>query len=59
MKIKLLGGLDGHERKGGGIQTGYQIFDPDGLCPTLLSDGGGIRNYDCGNKSNRENGSHH
>ena len=41
MEIKLLGGLDGHERKGGGIQTGYQVFDPCGLCPTLLSLGGG------------------
>ena len=40
MKIKLLGGLDGHERKGGGFQTGYQVFDPGGLCPTLLADGG-------------------
>lgn len=41
MEIKLLGGLDGHERKGGGIQTGYQVFDPCGLCPTLLAKGGG------------------
>ena len=41
MEIKLLGGLDGHKRKGGGFQTGYQVFDPCGLCPTLLADGGG------------------
>ena len=41
MEIKLLGGLDGHERKGGGIQTGYQVFDPCGLCPTLLANMGG------------------
>lgn len=41
MEIKLLGGLDGHERMGGGIQTGYQVFDPDGLLLTLLANGGG------------------
>ena len=39
--IKLLGGLPGHERKGGGFQTGYQVYGTDGACPTLLADGGG------------------
>lgn len=46
MEIKLLGGLDGHERKDGGFQTGYSIFDPDGICPTLLANGGGVWNND-------------
>jgi DNA (cytosine-5)-methyltransferase 1 len=41
MEIKLLGGLDGHERKGGNIQTGYSVFDPEGICPCLLADMGG------------------
>ena len=41
MEIKQIGGLPGHERKGGGFQTGYAIFDSDGICPTLLADGGG------------------
>ena len=40
-KARLLGGLEGHERKGGGIQTGYQVFDPEYICPTQLADGGG------------------
>ena len=41
MEIKQIGGLPGHERKGGGFQTGYAVFDTDGICPTLLADGGG------------------
>ena len=41
MEIKQIGGLPGHERKGGGFQTGYAVFDSDGICLTLLADGGG------------------
>lgn len=41
MRINLLGGFPGHERKGGGFQTGYGIYATDGACPTLLADGGG------------------
>ena len=41
VEIKLLGGLPGHERKGGGIQTGYAVFDISGISPTLLAAGGG------------------
>ena len=41
VRIKLLGGLPGHERKGGGFQTGYEVFSSDGLCPTILANGGG------------------
>ena len=39
--IKLLGGLEGHERKGGGWQTGYEVYGSDGLSPTILANGGG------------------
>lgn len=39
--IRFLGGIPGHERKDGGFQTGYSVFYPDGICPTLLANGGG------------------
>ena len=37
----MLGGLAGHERKGGRFQTGHEVYDPDGISPTVLSHGGG------------------
>ena len=40
-KVRLIGGLDNHERKGGGIQTGYQVYDKNGVSPTLLAHSGG------------------
>lgn len=40
-EIKMFGGLEGHERKGGGFQTGYEVCDSDGIAPTILSHGGG------------------
>lgn len=40
-EINLLGGLPGHERKGGKFQTGYSIYSPDGISPTVLANGGG------------------
>lgn len=39
--IRFLGGIPGHERKGGGFQTGYGVYGTDGICPTLLANGGG------------------
>lgn len=53
VRIKLLGGLPGHERKGGGFQTGYEVFSSDGLCPTILANGGGVRNYSIRGKNGR------
>ena len=40
-EVRLIGGLDNHERKGGGIQTGYQVYDKNGVSPTLLAHSGG------------------
>lgn len=40
-EIIQIGGLPGHERKGGGFQTGYAVFSSQGICPTLLANGGG------------------
>lgn len=40
-EIKMLGGLEGHERKGGGFQTGYEVYGSDGIAPTILAHGGG------------------
>ena len=40
-EINLLGGLPGHERKGGEFQTGYSIYSPDGISPTVLANVGG------------------
>lgn len=40
-RINLLGGLPGHERKGGGFQTGYSVYGADGISPALLANGGG------------------
>lgn len=40
-EINLLGWLPGHERKGGGVQTGYSVYSQDGISPTVLSNGGG------------------
>lgn len=37
--IVLLGGFA--ERKSGGFQTGYSVYGADGVCPTILSHGGG------------------
>lgn len=37
--IISLSGLS--ERKGGGFQTGYEVYSAEGVCPTLLSHGGG------------------
>ncbi len=42
--INLLGGLPGHERKDGVFQTGYSVYGTDGISPTVLADGGGLRN---------------
>lgn len=39
-RILELGGLDGHQR-GKSYQTGYAVYSPDGICPTILADGGG------------------
>ena len=47
-EIKLLGGLEGHERKGGGWQTGYEVYGSGGLSPTILSHGGRNGNLDSG-----------
>ena len=44
-RINLLGGLPGHERKGGGFQTGYSVYGADGIAPAMRAQGGGIRNY--------------
>jgi DNA (cytosine-5)-methyltransferase 1 len=30
-EIKILGGLPGHKRKGGGFQTGYSVYGADGI----------------------------
>jgi DNA (cytosine-5)-methyltransferase 1 len=43
--INLLGGLPGHERKVGVFQTGYSVYGTDGISPTVLANGGGVRNY--------------
>lgn len=40
-RINLLGGLPGHERKGGGFQTGYSVYGADGIAPAMLAQGGG------------------
>lgn len=40
-EIKQLGGFSENKRKDGTFQTGYQVFDKNGICPTLLADGGG------------------
>lgn len=40
-EINLLGGLPGHERKGGEFQTGYSVYSKDGISPTVLANGGG------------------
>ena len=42
-EINLLGGLPGHERKGGEFQTGYRVYSKDGISPTVLANGG-VRN---------------
>ena len=41
-EIVFLGGLPGHGRGGGGFQTGYAVYSPGGVCPTVLSHGGGM-----------------
>ena len=53
-EINLLGGLPGHERKGGGFQTGYSVYGTDGISPTVLANGG-VRNNGR-NRSNRAHG---
>jgi hypothetical protein len=40
-EIKQLGGFSEHKRKDGTYQTGYTVYDKEGVCPTLLADGGG------------------
>lgn len=40
-KIKIIGGFSENKRKDGTYQTGYAVYDKEGVCPTLLADGGG------------------
>ena len=40
-EIKIIGGFSENKRKDGSFQTGYQVFDVEGICPTLLAEGGG------------------
>lgn len=40
-EIKIIGGFSENKRKDGSFQTGYQVFDVEGICPTLLAKGGG------------------
>ena len=40
-EIKSLGGLPGHYRDKKTIQTGYEGYDPSGITPTILANGGG------------------
>lgn len=40
-EINLLGRLPGHERKDGVFQTGYSVYNQDGISPTVLANGGG------------------
>lgn len=42
-RINLLGGLLGHERKGGGFRTGYLVYGADGISPALNTMQGGGR----------------
>lgn len=42
-RINLLGGLPGHERKGGGFRTGYLVYGADGISPALNTMQGGGR----------------
>lgn len=41
LDIKMMGVLPGHERSDGSSQTGYRVYDPSGICPTLLAHSGG------------------
>lgn len=40
-EIKIIGGFSENKRKDGTFQTGYTVYDKEGVCPTLLADGGG------------------
>lgn len=40
-EIKQIGGFSENKRKDGTYQTGYSVYDKEGVCPTLLADGGG------------------
>ena len=40
-EIKQIGGFAENKRKDGTYQTGYTVYDKEGICPTLLADGGG------------------
>lgn len=41
MRVRILGTLLGHFRKDGAGQTGYSVYDENGIAPTILSHGGG------------------
>lgn len=40
-EIKMIGGFSENKRKDGSFQTGYAVYDKEGVCPTLLANGGG------------------
>ena len=40
-EIKQIGGFSENKRKGETYQTGYSVYDKEGVCPTLLANGGG------------------
>ena len=40
-EIKQIGGFSENKRKDGTYQTGYSVYDKEGVCPTLLANGGG------------------
>lgn len=41
MQVRILGTFQGHSRKDGTGQTGYSVYDENGIAPTILSHGGG------------------
>ena len=41
-EIKVLGGFSENKRKDGTFQTGYTVYNADGISPALLADGGGM-----------------
>lgn len=45
-EIKQIGGFSENKRKDGTYQTGYSVYDKEGICPTLLANGGGVWNND-------------